>query len=151
MKNYIMKYFFLAAVALLTLASCGDFLAIEPKDRVSEDNFWNEETDIEQMVMGTYVKLQNQDIIQRCIMWGETRSDNIAGGNNYKTNQDIYNTLRENLTPTNGYTSWTSFYAVINQCNTIIERSAEVCRCSTSSSPGSGSSSSRCVSLHIRQ
>lgn len=126
MKKHIAKYFLLATVASLTLSSCGDFLAIEPKDRVSEDNFWNEEKDIEQMVTGTYVKLQNQDIIQRCIIWGEARSNNIGGGNNYKTNLDVYNVLRENLTPTNAYTSWTSFYAVINQCNTIIERSAEV-------------------------
>ena len=42
----------LAAVACLGLSSCGDFLAIEPKTFVSEDNFWNEKTDIDQMVTG---------------------------------------------------------------------------------------------------
>ena len=43
MKRYIknIKSLALAGVACLGLASCGDFLVIEPKTFVSEDNFWN--------------------------------------------------------------------------------------------------------------
>ncbi len=103
------------------LTSCGDFLEVEPKTFVSEDNFWNEKTDIEQMVAGTYVKMQSDGFISRCIMWGETRSDNIVEGLNCSGQTDIYRTLKENLLSTNGFTAWINFYAVINQCNTVIE------------------------------
>ncbi len=110
----------------LTLFSCSDFLEVEPKTFVSEDNFWNEKTDIDQMVAGCYVKMQDDAFIQRCIMWGETRSDNIAEGMNASNQTSIYRTLMENLMSTNSYTDWSSFYAVISQCNTIIERAPEV-------------------------
>ena len=126
MKNYKIKSFLLVAVAILTLTGCADFLEIEPKTFVSEDNFWNEKTDIDQMVIGTYVKMQQDAFIRRCIMWGETRSDNIGEGVDCAAQTDIYRTLREYLQSTNSYSSWLCFYSVINQCNTIIERAPEV-------------------------
>ena len=126
MKSYNIKSILLAGVACLTLASCGDFLEIEPKNFVSEDNFWNEKTDIDQMVTGTYTKMQNSAFIQRLIMWGETRSDNIQDGLNCSGQLDIYRTLQEQLLSTNQFADWTCFYAVINQCNIIIERAPEV-------------------------
>ncbi len=123
MCKYINKLFsFVVSCALCcVLASCGDFLNIEPKTFVSEDNFWNEKTDIDQMVAGAYVTMSSDAFIQRCIMWGETRSDNIVEGLNASGQTDIYRTLKENLLSTNAYTTWVDFYAVINQCNTIIE------------------------------
>ncbi len=123
MSKYINKRISLALLCALCLgvASCGDFLDIEPKTFVSEDNFWNEKADIDQMVAGTYVKMQSDAFIQRCIMWGETRSDNIGEGLDAQDQTSIYRTLKENLMSTNDYTTWVDFYAVINQCNTIIE------------------------------
>lgn len=108
------------SAAALTLAACGDFLEIKPRTFVSEDNFWNEKTDVDQMVTGVYTSLQSSGIIERCIMWGETRSDNVTGGLNYDKNQNVYRTLKENLLSTNRYTSWLDFYSVINKCNVII-------------------------------
>ena len=111
----------LAAVVALGAASCADFLEIEPRDIVTEDNFWNEKSDIEQMVAGCYTSMQNDNFIYRCIVWGELRSDNIFPGNNVQNNYyDLYQALRENLLSTNQFTSWQSFYQVINKCNTII-------------------------------
>ncbi|MCD7720629.1 MAG: RagB/SusD family nutrient uptake outer membrane protein [Prevotellaceae bacterium] len=123
MKKYFSKAISLVLLGLVCLGytSCGDFLEIEPKTFVSEDNFWNEKTDIDQMVAGTYVKMQADAFIQRCIMWGETRSDNIGEGLNASDQTSIYRTLKENLLSTNSYTTWVDFYSVINQCNTIIE------------------------------
>ncbi len=126
MKHNRIKSIILAGVACLSLSSCGDFLQIEPKTFVSEDNFWNEKKDIDQMVIGVYTKMQSDAYIRRCIMWGETRSDNIGEGLNCSDQTDIYRTLRENLLSTNQYTSWHAFYSVINQCNTIIARAPEV-------------------------
>ncbi len=116
----------IAVACSLTLFSCADFLDIKPKTFVSEDNFWNEKTDIDQMVAGCYTSMQGDAFLQRCIMWGETRSDNIVDGQNVTDQTNIYRTLKENLMSTNAYTDWASFYAVINQCNIIIERAPEV-------------------------
>lgn len=128
MKNYFNKFksLALAGVATLSLASCGDFLYIEPKTFVSEDNFWNERADIDQMVAGVYVKMQNSDFLTRCIVWGEVRSDNVADGKGAADNLDLYRTLKEDLKSNNAYTDWSSFYAVIGQCNIIIERAPQV-------------------------
>lgn len=115
----------LAAISL-SLCGCSDFLNIKPKTIVSEDNFWNEKQDIDQMVTGTYVSMQSRAFIERCLMWGETRSDNIAEGFKTSDNVNIYRVLRENLLSTNAYTDWKAFYSVINRCNTIIERAPQV-------------------------
>jgi hypothetical protein len=105
----------------LGAASCADFLEIEPRDIVTEDNFWNEKADIDQMVAGCYASMQSEDFINRCIVWGELRSDNIYPGANVENDHyDLYQALRENLLSTNQFTKWASFYAVINKCNTII-------------------------------
>ena len=127
MKDMKIKYMLGAVLICLSLTSCGDFLEIEPKTFVSEDNFWNEKTDIDQMMTGVYVKMQSDPFIRRCIMWGETRSDNvIAGRLEYNKQVDEYRTLRNQLMSTNQYTDWSSFYAVIAQCNIIIARASEV-------------------------
>lgn len=116
----------LVAVSFMGLTSCGDFLEIEPKTFVSEDNFWDEKKDVDQMVAGVYTRLQNDAFIRRCIVWGELRSDNIGEGLKISEQTDLYRTLKEYLLSTNSYTDWHSFYAVINQCNIIIERVPEV-------------------------
>ena len=117
----------LATVVALGAASCADFLEIEPRDIVTEDNFWNEKTDIDQMVAGCYASMQSEDFINRCIVWGELRSDNIYPGPNVENDfNDLYQALRENLLSTNQFTKWSCFYAVINKCNTIIRMASTV-------------------------
>ncbi len=117
-----MKSLVLVGAASMALSSCGDFLYIEPKTFVSEENFWNEKADVDQMVAGVYVKMQDPKFIERLIMWGETRSDEITEGRDATKNIDLYRTLKEDLKSTNEYTDWTSMYAVIGQCNIIMER-----------------------------
>lgn len=124
MKNYInkIKSLVLVGAASMALSSCGDFLYIEPKTFVSEENFWNERADIDQMVAGTYVKMQAGDFMTRLIAWSEMRSDDIKDGRDATNNLDLYRTLKEDLKSTNNYCDWSSFYAVIGQCNIIIDR-----------------------------
>lgn len=111
----------------LMLSACGDFLEIKPRDIVTEDNFWNEKADVEQMVLGCYTAMQSDAFIKRCIVWGELRSENIYPGAGVENDEDdLYQALRENLLSTNKYTDWASFYYVINKCNTIIRMAPEV-------------------------
>ena len=113
-------------LSLLALTiSCGDFLDITPRDIVTEDNFWDEKADVDQMVTGCYTALQTEGVISRCIIWGDMRSDDIDG-RNVNSITDIYQALLNNLMPSNGYTDWSAFYHVINKCNTIIRMAPEV-------------------------
>ncbi len=112
----------LTALAGIAMASCGDFLEIKPRDIVTEDNFWNEKSDIEQLVRGCYTAMQSDAFITRCVLWGEGRSENLQPSTTLQSDDyNLYQIMRENLLPSNPYTRWVDFYYVINKCNTVIK------------------------------
>lgn len=125
MKDKIKKVTLLG-IASLALTGCADFLDILPKDMVTEDNFWDEKTDVEQMVFGCYVAMQSDAFISRAIAWGEMRSDNLYNGTKIQDEGGLYEIMRENILSTNAYTAWVSYYNVINRCNQIIAKAPEV-------------------------
>lgn len=124
--NIKVKLLTLLSVFTLSLSSCGDFLLIEPKTFVTEDNFWNEKNDVDQMVAGVYCMLQNSSIMERCIVWGELRSDNLTDGKEVERQDDLYRALRENLRANNNYTDWAQWYKTINAAQIVIERAPSV-------------------------
>lgn len=120
----------LLAVAGMSAASCSDFLDIYPLTMVYEDNFWDEKNDVEQVVTGCYTRMQDDDFVRRLFIWGESRSDNTRGAGGFhegysRTSAEGY-ILNENILSTNVYTDWSSFYAVINRCNLVIQKVPEV-------------------------
>ena len=128
-----MKYIKLSIVRLacvacfgLLMISCGDFLEITPRDMVTEDNFWDEKNDVDQMVAGCYTAMQSEDFIARCVIWGDLRGPDIDGSSNASNHDDLYQALVNNLMPSNQFTSWSQFYHIINKCNTIIRMAPEV-------------------------
>lgn len=125
-SNHISKGV-LTALLAVTLTSCGDFLDIEPRNIVTEDNFWDEKEDVIQYLMGCYTAMQSEAFISRAIVWGEMRSDNLYPTTNIESKSyDIYQILRENLLSTNSYTRWINYYYVINKCNNVIQKAPEV-------------------------
>lgn len=110
----------------LLLVSCGDFLEITPRDIVTENNFWDEKKDVDQMVTGCYTAMQNAAFVNRCIVWGEVRGKDVDGRSDISGFDDLYQALVNNLLPSNQFTDWSSFYHVINKCNTIIRMAPEV-------------------------
>lgn len=110
----------------LLMISCGDFLEITPRDMVTEDNFWDEKNDVDQMVAGCYTAMQSEDFIARCLIWGDLRGPDVDGSSNASDHDDLYQALVNNLMPSNQFTSWSQFYYVINKCNTIIRMAPEV-------------------------
>ncbi len=126
------KVMVLAIVSALALTSCGDYLEIEPRNIITEDNFWDEKADVEQMVLGCYAKMQEYNFLTRCIVWGEVRSDNVINGSrepndnsNGKADKALYDLTRTPRSD-NYYTTWVDFYNVINRCNILIKKSPEV-------------------------
>lgn len=119
LKNIFIK----SGVALLmgaSLSSCSDFLEIEPLNEIVLEKFWNEESDVENMIAGCYSALQAQVVVDRMMAWGEFRSDNLVGGTNIQNDVHLQNIFKENLNASNAYTSWGEFYDIINRCNTTI-------------------------------
>lgn len=108
------------------LASCSDFLEIEPQDKILEDNFWSEKTDVMSAVAGCYDALQSEQVIRRMMIWGEFRSDNVTSGSGLSDDRNLENIFLENIKATNGYTTWVDFYNVINRCNIVIKKAPGV-------------------------
>ncbi len=135
MKNFSNTYkvAVLALVSALTLSSCGDYLEIEPRNIITEDNFWDEKADVEQMIYGCYVRMMQDDFMRRCIVWGEARSENVINGSaegsdntNGKADKSLYDVMRNAIRSENAYTTWLCFYNVINRCNIITVKAPEV-------------------------
>ena len=121
------KYLYIILSGLLT-ASCVD-TALLPDDKTVDEDFWKKKEDVALMVNGAYSQMTSSDLITRLIVWGDFRSDElvqstgITGGNIY---QQLLQIFTGNIAVTNMYTSWQSFYSVINYCNIVIERAAGV-------------------------
>jgi len=111
----------LVATIISGLASCSDFLEIEPQDEIILEKFWNEKADVDGIIAGCYSGLQAEGAIKRMMVWGEFRSDNIGVGRNISSDGSLENVLKENIDAKNAYTTWTEFYTVINRCNTVIK------------------------------
>lgn len=107
-------------------SSCSDFLTIDPLNEIVQDKFWNSKSDVENIVMGCYAAMQSQTIIDRMIVWGESRSDNMVGGTNIANNEGLQNIFKENINAKNAYTSWGEFYDIINRCNLVLLYAPEV-------------------------
>lgn len=116
----------LAPLSSLLLSGCGDFLEIEPQDKIVLEKFWNEKSDVENVLVGCYSALQSYDAIARMMVWGEFRSDNVEPGLNTQSNASLLRVLNENIDALNAFTTWNSFYAVINRCNTVMLYAPEV-------------------------
>lgn len=112
--------------SIATLTSCGDFLEIEPQNEITADNFWDEKSDIEQILMGCYARMESSEVVSRMIVWGEFRSDNVEFTGNANDDVDLQHVLKEAITANNGFTYWGDFYTIINRCNTLIENAPKV-------------------------
>ena len=133
MKNYknlisriahATKILVLGSLVAMT-CSCEDFLTISPTDRIISDDYWKSKGDVNSVLAESYRLMTTSDFLNRLIVWGELRSDNIVEGN-YGGNNDIKYIMDANLLPNNGYASWNVFYKVINTCNLVLESAPEV-------------------------
>lgn len=118
------KSFFLCLSLLFVggglLCSCSDFFDIKPQTELVSDDFWQTKSDVESAVSACYRAMQEPDVMERLIAWGEMRSDNVLLGQSY--NDNVYYILTANVDDNNGYAQWGPLYQVINYCNTVLEQ-----------------------------
>lgn len=133
MKNYkilnsrlarVAKICILGCVVAMT-CSCEDFLTIYPTDKIILEDFWKSKEDVNNVVAESYRLMTTSDYLNRLIVWGELRSDNVIEGN-YGGNNNIKYIMEANLLPNNPYATWDVFYKIINNCNIVLKYAPDV-------------------------
>ena len=100
--NRTIKTLALGAVVAMT-CSCEDFLTIYPTDKVVLENYWKTKTDVENVVANSYRLMTKSSVLDRLIVWGELRSDNVVEGTyDASKHGDIKKIMEANLLPQNG-------------------------------------------------
>lgn len=125
MKKYISFILtVIATVTTLSLSSCSDWLELMPEDSTIEEEFWKNGNQVESVVRACYRFMQEDNLMQRIILWGELRSDEVQNGPSLSSAEaEIVNA---NVKSNNGLCNWASFYTVINYCNKVLEYAPSV-------------------------
>lgn len=111
----------ISVLILMGLTGCDQWLTIKPESQILLDEYWKSESDVQAVLAACYKGLTTDDNIYRMIVWGELRSDNLTEGSGIpSTMQDMQKILDGNITSSNAYCNWGSFYTVINYCNTLL-------------------------------
>ena len=119
-----MKKKFNIAVILSAVASLGFFsscdLDLMPLNEVVLENFWENKSEVQNVVDACYVGMQENKYLTKAIIWGECRSDNITSGEGVTSCSGLQQLLKGQLKSTNDACDWASIYKVINYCNTVL-------------------------------
>lgn len=105
------------ATAGFGLSSCD--IDMLPLNEVVLENFWTDKTDVESVVTSCYAAVQDTKYIDNLIVWGETRSDNVAEG--AQVTEALKYLMKGSIKTKSEYCDWSSMYTVINRCNTVLE------------------------------
>lgn len=115
----------MAVAVSMPLTACEDFFDLRPTNEMVLDEFWQTESDVLSVTGACYRAMQQPGFMQRLMVWGEFRSDNVILGNN--AGGDLIYISSLNILPSNGYAYWGDFYNVINLCNTVEHFAPQVC------------------------
>ncbi|MBN1133128.1 MAG: RagB/SusD family nutrient uptake outer membrane protein [Bacteroidales bacterium] len=116
-----MKHTFAKPLLFLLLplaAGCTDWLDIRPESEVVLEDYWQNETQANQVVAACYRSFTEANNIRRMIVWGEVRSDNIIQGRG--TDNNVAKILDVDINASNPYCGWASIYTTINYCNNFL-------------------------------
>jgi hypothetical protein len=122
-----MKKYISMIAASMMMASCLDTIIL-PDDKTVDEDFWQTKGDVAMMVNAAYQGMVTEDVLERLIVWGDFRSDEVVLGS--EATGGVHDALEEmaavNMQVTSTYADWSSIYSVINRCNIVLERAAEV-------------------------
>lgn len=113
----------IGVVLLFTFSSCVDTIIL-PDDKTVEEDFWQTKAQVQSMVNGAYASMASEEVQRKLIVWS-CRSDELNVNTSLSIN-DLNQFDSNNLQTDNRQISWASIYSVINTCNLIISKSAEV-------------------------
>lgn len=113
------KFITLLALCVLLSTSCKKWLELKPQDGIVREDYWKTQDQIRAAVIGCYVSLANNTLVQDFFDWGELRADMITTTPSTTTEEVDY--ASANILATSSLTKWNAVYAVINNCNTVIQ------------------------------
>lgn len=114
----------LAATMLILGSGCTNWLDIKPESEVVLDDFWKNESQVYQVLAACYKSLTENGAMQRMLVWGELRSDNITFGRSMDS--DMQKILNFDIAPSNSMCQWGSIYTTINYCNNLLHYAPDV-------------------------
>ena len=120
MKSYKI---ILSVVLTLFMASCTDWLTLEPEDGVTLDEFWKTKEHVNSAVTGCYCSIQNGPV-EKMFLWGELRGDMVENG--IYINSNYSNIIDGEISAENSVVNWASLYTVINNCNIVLKFAPDV-------------------------
>lgn len=101
------------------LTSCDDYLTVLPTDQITEEDFWKDKNDLDNVRSGAYLQMTSGDVTGRLLYWGELRGDNFVQSD--MGNSNVLFLTTGVLKPTDGMFNWASYYTGINYCNKVLE------------------------------
>ena len=114
--------------AVLLLTSCLD-TSVLPNDVTIGEDYWKDKADVQGMVAGTYKSVCTEGVMERFIVWGGFRSDDLNALNsvlNVTKENNLKDIAAGNMNYNNTYADWMSIYQVINRCNIVLEKARSV-------------------------
>lgn len=124
-----MKKYMLFLLSGFLTTSCLDTEVLPDSITIGED-MWKSKEDVSAMVNGAYQAMVANDVIERCVVWGTFRGDEVNHLTTTLSGVQKENDLRDikagQMTQTNMYADWASFYSVINKCNLVLEKAPGV-------------------------
>lgn len=118
MKKYLLIFF--VTIVGLGAGSCSDWLDLRPESEIVLEDFWQDESDVTQVLAGCYRAMTEDGYMERMLIWGEVRSDNVIGRSVGGVPTAMYRLINGEVTVDNGFVHWGSMYSVINYCNTLL-------------------------------
>lgn len=121
------KIIYIIAIFIATLnLSCDSYLDLKPEDGTIREEFWKTKEDVRAAVIGIYSAMlttppseDDLTLAEYIFMYGELRGGMVSPG--AFMSDDQIDILTLNILPSNGNTSWSQFYRIINYCNTVID------------------------------
>ena len=106
------------------MSSCTDYLTIIPPDINTEENFWQTKDDVNGVLATAYLRLFGSDAVQKAIVWGELRADNLTFPAD--PSKEIKYIVEANILEENSFCNWATYYSAIQTANLLIERAPQV-------------------------
>lgn len=124
-----MKKYISIILSSILFAACVDTDLI-PYGQTVEADWWKTKSDVAQIVTKAYSGMANAAVVNRLIVWGGFRSDELTLNSEVPATNNVKKELSQiktmNINTDNSYCDWSSFYSVINYCNIVIDKASEV-------------------------
>ncbi|MDP2114315.1 MAG: RagB/SusD family nutrient uptake outer membrane protein, partial [Bacteroidota bacterium] len=123
MKN--IKYLILAVIISLTATSCQDTLDLAPIDYFGDGNFWQNESQVTNFMVGIHKQLRDNHFM--FVRLGEMRSGIYSNVDRQNTSLNELQIIEQRIDENSaGIGSWAGFYGPILQLNLFIQKTEAI-------------------------